>query len=63
MPWTPKEFASRHNHKFKGKVAAKAASMANAMLRSGTPEGVAIATANKRAPSAARKASKGKSGK
>jgi uncharacterized protein YdaT len=57
MPWTPKSFASRHNHKFKGKTAAKAASMANAMLHSGVPEGVAIATANKRAPAAARKSS------
>jgi len=60
MPWTPKEFAAKHNHKFKGKTAVKAASMANAMLRSGASEGVAIATANKRAPAAARKSNKGK---
>jgi uncharacterized protein YdaT len=63
MPWTPKEFTARHNHKFKGKTAAKAASMANAMLRSGVSEGVAIATANKRAPAAARKSGGGKRGK
>jgi uncharacterized protein YdaT len=47
MPWTGKEFASRHNKKLKGARAKKAASMANAMLRSGTDEGIAIATANK----------------
>jgi uncharacterized protein YdaT len=49
MPWTPASFASRHNHKLKGKSAAKASRMANAMLRSGVPEGEAIATANARA--------------
>lgn len=49
MPWTAKSFASRHNKKLKGAAAAKAASMANAMLRAGVPEGEAIATANKRA--------------
>lgn len=47
MPWSPGEFASRHNHGLSKAGAAKASSMANAMLRSGTPEGVAIATANK----------------
>jgi uncharacterized protein YdaT len=57
MPWTAKQFASKHNHKLKGKTASKAASMANAMLRSGVPEGIAIATANKRAPAVARKSS------
>lgn len=49
MPWSGKEFASRHNKKLKGAAASKAASMANAMLRSGVDEGIAIATANKRA--------------
>jgi uncharacterized protein YdaT len=49
MPWTAKSFASRHNKKLKGEAASKAASMANAMIRSGTPEGIAIATANKHA--------------
>ena len=47
MPWTAKEFTSKHNKKLKGPSAKKAASMANAMLRSGTDEGIAIATANK----------------
>jgi uncharacterized protein YdaT len=49
MPWSAKTFASRHNKKLHGEAASKAASMANAMLRSGVPEGVAIATANKHA--------------
>jgi uncharacterized protein YdaT len=47
LPWTGKEFASKHNKKLKGARAAKAASIANAMLRSGADEGIAIATANK----------------
>jgi uncharacterized protein YdaT len=58
MPWTAKTFASRHNHAMKGKVASKAAAMANAMLKAGVPEGEAIATANKRAGAAARKMKK-----
>lgn len=49
MPWTGKQFASRHNHKLKGAAADRAAKQANAMLRAGVPEGEAIATANKRA--------------
>jgi hypothetical protein len=49
MPWSGKEFASRHNHKLKGAAADKAAKQANAILRSGAPEGIAIATANKHA--------------
>ena len=49
MPWTAKTFKSRHNKKLSGGQASKAAAMANAMLRSGVPEGEAIATANKRA--------------
>ncbi len=57
MPWTPKQFAQKHNHKLKGVAASKAASIANAMLRAGVPEGEAIATANKRGPAAARKSS------
>ncbi len=57
MPWTGKEFASRHNHKLKGASADKAARQANAMLRAGVPEGEAIATANKHA----NKVTKGKS--
>jgi uncharacterized protein YdaT len=49
MPWTGKEFASRHNHKLKGAAADHAARQANAILRSGVPEGEAIAIANKHA--------------
>jgi uncharacterized protein YdaT len=47
MPWSPGQFASRHNKGLSKAGAKKASSMANAMLRSGTPEDVAIATANK----------------
>jgi hypothetical protein len=48
MPWkSGQQFASRHNKKLKGPAAAHAARQANAMLRAGAPEGVAIATANK----------------
>lgn len=47
MPWTGKQFASRHNKKLSGPAASKAAAQATAMVRSGVPEGVAIATANK----------------
>lgn len=48
MPWSARSFAARHNKKLKGEAASKAASQANAMIRSGVPEGIAIATANKR---------------
>ena len=58
MPWTGKSFKSKHNHGLSEASADKAASMANAMLKSGVPEGEAIAVANKRAASAARKAMK-----
>ena len=47
MPWTGAEFASRHNKKLKGGAAKAAARQANAMLKSGVPEDIAIATANK----------------
>lgn len=46
MPWTGQQF-SRHNHALHGERADHAARMANAILRSGAPEGVAIATASK----------------
>jgi len=49
MPWTGKSFAQKHNHKLHGEAATAAAKQANAMVKSGTDEGVAIATANKRA--------------
>lgn len=58
MPWTAKQFKAKHNHKLSGPAASKAASMATAMVGAGVPEGIAIATANKRAPAAARKARK-----
>ncbi len=46
MPWDAKSFA-KHNHGLHGAAATKASSIANAILRSGGDEGVAIATANK----------------
>lgn len=51
MPWDAKSFASRHNKKLlkSPTKAQSAAKQANAMLKAGVPEGVAIATANKRA--------------
>lgn len=49
MPWTGPGFAAKHNKKLHGKAAEKAANQANAMLKSGVPEGIAIATANKHA--------------
>ena len=49
MPWTGPEFAKKHNHKLKGAAADKAAAQATAMVRSGVPDGIAIATANKHA--------------
>jgi len=49
MPWTGKSFATRHNKKLSGEVATKAAAQANAMLKAGVPEGIAIATASKHA--------------
>ena len=47
MPWTGQQFKSRHAHGLSGKQAAKAASIANAILRGGGDEGTAIATAIK----------------
>lgn len=49
MPWTGKSFASRHNKSLKGAAATKAAKQASAMVKAGVPDGIAIATANKRA--------------
>jgi len=48
VPWSPKTFGARHNHKLKGPALKKAEEMATAMVREGVPEGIAIATANKR---------------
>jgi uncharacterized protein YdaT len=47
MPFTGKDFAERNNKKLSGAAATKASDIANAMIRSGVEEGVAIATANK----------------
>ena len=48
MPWeSGAEFAKKHNKKLHGASATKAKQMAEAMIRSGTDEGTAIATANK----------------
>lgn len=49
MPWSGPEFARKHNHRLKGRAAAKAAAQATAMIKAGVPEGEAIATANKHA--------------
>lgn len=49
MPWNAKTFASKHNHKLKGKAAEKAAAQATAILKATGDEGLAIATANKQA--------------
>jgi uncharacterized protein YdaT len=59
MPWTGKTFRDRHNKGLSAGQAKKAAAQANAILRSGASERVAIATANKHAhdkPKASRKA-------
>lgn len=58
MPFTAKSFKSRHNHKLSGGQAKKAASIANAIIKGGGDEGIAIATANKRASSGMKKAKK-----
>jgi uncharacterized protein YdaT len=49
MPWTGESYRRRHNKKLSSGEADKAAKQANAILRSGGDEGVAIATANKHA--------------
>jgi len=51
MPWTAKEFKTRHAKHLTDAQASHAASVANAMLKSGVPEGEAIATAISRAKS------------
>lgn len=48
MPWDAASFKSKHNHSLSPPEAKKAAAQASAILASGAPEGVAIATANKR---------------
>lgn len=49
MPWTGKQFRERHAKHLTPAQATHAAHMANAMLKNGTDEGVAIATAIKNA--------------
>ena len=49
MPWTGESFRSKHNKKLSDAAAKQAAAQATAMVKEGTPEGIAIATANKRA--------------
>jgi len=48
MPWTGPQFRERHNHHLTPSEAASAAAQANAMLRRGVSDRIAIATANKR---------------
>ncbi len=48
MPWDARSFASKHNKKLTGAAALSAAKQATAMVKAGVPEGIAIATANKR---------------
>jgi hypothetical protein len=48
MPWkSGKAFASKHNKKLKGEAATTAKNQAEAMIKKGVPEGIALATANK----------------
>ena len=47
VPWTGRQFASKHNKKLHGEAASKAAEQATAMVNKGVDEGTAIAVANK----------------
>lgn len=49
MPWTPQQFKERHAKGLTDAQARAAAAQANAMLKGGASEGVAIATAIKHA--------------
>lgn len=46
MPWTPEQFAARHNKRLSGGKAAQAAKVANAILAKTGDEGKAIRIAN-----------------
>lgn len=46
MPWSGKSFGARHNHSLSGAGAAKAVSIANAILKDSGDEGKAIRIAN-----------------
>jgi uncharacterized protein YdaT len=58
MPWTAASFKKKHNHSLSPAQSEKAASMANAILKSGASDKIAIATANKRVASMGKKARK-----
>jgi uncharacterized protein YdaT len=58
MPWTAGSFRRKHNKKLTPYQSAKAAKIANAILKSSGNEGMAIATANKLARKKPRKKSK-----
>lgn len=49
MPWSAPQFKERHDKAATPKQAARESKLADAMLRSGASEGVAIATAIDRA--------------
>jgi hypothetical protein len=59
MPWTPQQFADRHNHSLSPAEAVHASHIANAILRGGASERIAIATANKLAEHHAKRAAGG----
>ena len=46
MPWSPKDFASRHNKKLTGHAASVAAKVATGLVEKGEDEGKAIRIAN-----------------
>jgi len=58
MPWNASQFKDKHFKKASGEQAKKASHMANAILKSGGDEGVAIATAIARAKGQKRKSRK-----
>lgn len=60
MPWTADQFRERHNQKLTPEAAEHAAKMANAILRRGGSEQLAIATANKHGDSMMREHAKRK---
>lgn len=46
MPWTPEQFASKHNHKLSGKAARGASEVANKELAKGASDATAIRIGN-----------------
>lgn len=57
MPWTGRSF-HKHNKKLTAQESSRAAKQATAVLKSGVPEGEAIAIANKEAAKRRSKTSK-----